>query len=81
LPETKHGDVIIIDNASFHNKKRLKQYTLVYNVTVLFLPPYLPDYNRIEKVWANVKRFLRESTLAFASLYSAIYWYFAVGRF
>jgi hypothetical protein len=81
LPETKNGDYIILDNASFHNKKRLKWYAAVYKVIVVFLPPYSPDYNRIEKVWANLKRFLRETKMEFDSLQSAIYWYFAVGYY
>jgi hypothetical protein len=48
LPETCEGDVIIMDNARFHNKKRLRLYASVYNVTIIFLPPYSPDYNPIE---------------------------------
>jgi transposase len=78
LPETQHGDVIIMDNASFHNKKRLRQYADVYKVSIIFLPPYSPDYNPIEKVWANLKRFLRNAMIQFYSIYSAIYWYFSM---
>lgn len=79
LPETQKGDVIIMDNARFHNKKRLNEYARVYKVVIIFLPPYSPDYNCIEKIWANLKRFLRETTLEFSSLQCTIYWYFAVG--
>jgi len=79
LPETQQGDVIIMDNASFHNKKRLRMYASVYKVTIIFLPPYSPDYNPIEHVWANMKRFLRNTKLHFFSAQSAIYWYFAAG--
>jgi transposase len=80
LAETQPGDVIIMDNASFHNKKRLKKYAEVYKVTLVFLPPYSPDYNPIEHVWANMKRFLRNTALSFDSLKSAIYWYFAAAN-
>lgn len=79
LPETSAGDCIVLDNASFHNKKRLKQYALVYEVTLIFLPPYSPDYNPIEHVWANLKRFLSETKRHFSSLCNAFYWYFATG--
>lgn len=81
LPETLKGDVIIIDNASFHNKKRLRMYARVFYVSIIFLPPYSPDYNCIEKVWANLKRFLHETSISFNSLQSAIYWYFAMGYY
>jgi len=78
LPETKPGDIVIMDNASFHNKKRLHRYAAVYHVTIIFLPAYSPDYNPIEHVWANMKRFLRNTKLTFPSIQNAIYWYFAV---
>jgi transposase len=78
LPETLKGDVIIMDNARFHNKKRLREYARVYHVTIIFLPPYSPDYNPIEHIWANMKRFLRNTKLVFKSVQSAIYWYFAL---
>lgn len=79
LPLTMVGDVIIMDNASFHNKKRLREFAQIYKVTLIFLPPYSPDYNLIEPVWANMKRFLRNTRLCFHSLQSAIYWSFAFG--
>ncbi len=56
LPETQRGDVIIMDNARFHNKKRLRDYARIYKVVIIFLPAYSPDYNLIEHVWANIKR-------------------------
>jgi len=79
LPETYEGDVSVMDNASFHNKKRLREYARIYKVTIIFLPPYSPDYNPIEHVWANLKRFLRNTKQQFHSIHYAIYWYFAVG--
>jgi transposase len=47
-------------------------------VRLLFLPPYSPDYNPIEKSWANMKRFLRNNLKDFPSVDSAIYNYFGV---
>ena len=40
---------------------------------LLFLPPYSPDYNMIEKTWANMKRYLRCYLQYFQSVASAIY--------
>jgi len=78
LPNTRKGDVIIMDNASYHNKKRLRKYAWLYKVTVIFLPPYSPDYSPIEKVWANLKRFLRDYGSRFQSIQHGVYWYFSV---
>jgi transposase len=78
LPETNKGDAIILGNASFHNKKRLKEYAAVYKVIVIFLPAYSPDYNPIEHIWANLKSFLRNTKKEFSSSFIAIYWYFAM---
>jgi len=77
LPETSKGDVVIMDNASWHNKKRLRMYAWVYKVIIIFLPPYSPDYSPIENVWANLKRFLRNYGQQFQAIQDAVYWYFA----
>jgi transposase len=66
-----------MDNAGFHCKKRLRKLAWG-KVRLLFLPPYSPDYNPIEKSWANMKRFLRDNVKDFQSVANAIYDYFGV---
>jgi transposase len=78
LPNTRKGDVIVMDNASYHNKKRLRKYAWVYKVKIIFLPPYSPDFNPIEPIWANLKRFLRNYGNRFSSIEYGICWYFSV---
>ena len=39
------GYTVIMDNARFHNKKRLRIIAGRYGVHLLFLPPYSPDFN------------------------------------
>jgi transposase len=47
-----------MDNASFHPFKKLKNLCRRHGMRLLFLPAYSPDYNPIEKSWANMKRAL-----------------------
>ena len=54
------GTVIVMNNASFHFKKRLLSAARFAGCKVLFLPPYSPELNPIEKFWAWLKRFLRK---------------------
>lgn len=60
LPSLKLGTVIVMDNASFHSKKRLLLAAQNAGCRLLFLPPYSPELNPIEKFWAWLKRFLRK---------------------
>jgi transposase len=77
LKEIPKGYTIIMDNASFHCKKRLRKLARG-KVRLLFLPPYSPDYNPKEKSWANMKRFLRDSAQDCHSIGNAIYDFFGV---
>ena len=60
LKVLKSGQVVVLDNASFHKASSTLMLIESVGCQVLFLPPYSPDYNPIEHVWANVKRFLRK---------------------
>jgi len=51
--------VIILDNATFHKKPKLRQLAANADCEVLFLPPYSPDLNSIEHFWAWLKGRLR----------------------
>jgi len=71
------GHAAIMDNASFHRRKVLRRLARG-KARLLFLPPYSPDCNRIEKSRANMKRFLRGCLDKFASVESAVHARFAV---
>ena len=66
-----------MDNASFHRKKELRKKARG-KARLLFLPPYSPDYNPIEKTRANMKRFIRNNLKDFQSVVSGIYNYFGL---
>lgn len=59
LKEVPDEATIILDNATFHKKSVLSQLAEAIGVKVLFLPPYSPNLNPIEKKWAWLKNMLR----------------------
>lgn len=69
------GSTAIMDNASFHPKKKLRNLARRHGIKLLFLPPYSPDFNPIEKDWANMKRALVDILPNASTLESAIYSY------
>jgi transposase len=72
LPALGPGHTIIMDNAAFHKSERTK--TLITNAgcDFLFLPPYSPDLNPIEKFWANLKANIKKIISQFSTLAEAI---------
>ena len=56
IPELKPGQVVILDNAAFHKSHHTKKLIQDAGCRILFLPPYSPDLNPIELVWANLKK-------------------------
>jgi len=45
--------IMVLDNGSFHKAKKLK---IPDNIKLVFLPPYSPELNPAEKMWARFKR-------------------------
>ena len=43
-----------MDNASFHKSAKTKELIESVVCKVIFLPPYSPDFNPIEKFWSNI---------------------------
>ena len=72
IPELKPGQVVILDNASFHKSKTSIEMIKRAGCEVLFLPPYSPDLNPIEKFWANFKMKVKERIKQFLTLAEAI---------
>ena len=72
LKEVRKGSTIILDNAAFHRKSILPDLAKRYGCEILFLPPYSPDLNPIEKKWAWLKRKLRQILHHFDSFDDAL---------
>ena len=64
--------IIVLDNATFHSKKRLRKLANKTDCDVIFLPPYSPDLNPIENFWAWLKSRLRKILLSFDSFDDAL---------
>jgi transposase len=72
IPELKPGQVIIADNAAFHKSPTNEKLLEEAGCRLLFLPPYSPDLNPIEKFWANMKRWIKQKIHLFDDLYSSL---------
>ncbi len=62
LPELEPGDILVMDNLHVHKVQSVLSLFEAADVTVLFQPPYSPDLNPIELLWARVKGRLRQMT-------------------
>jgi transposase len=59
VPTLRRGDILLMDNLSAHKGSSVQATLAARGVQVIFLPPYSPDLNPIEKCWAKVKEALR----------------------
>ena len=59
-PTLSADDVLLLDNSSVHRSKLVLQTLEECGIKYLFLPPYSPDFNPIELLWALMKAFLRK---------------------
>ena len=59
VPQLQSGDVVIMDNLSSHKRVRTRELIEAAGASVMFLPPYSPDLNPIEMIFAKVKHLLR----------------------
>ena len=61
LPSLSSNDIIIMDNMRSHHAKAVKQVLHASGIRYLYLPPYSPDFNPIEKMWSKLKAYLRKA--------------------
>ena len=67
LPTLSEANIIVMDNMRSHHAKAVKQLLDSSKVTYLYLPPYSPDLNPIEKMWSKLKASLRKEKIRIAS--------------
>jgi len=76
IKELVAGQFVIMDNASFHKSQRTRELIESVGCKIIFLPPYSPDLNPIEKFWANMKRWIKDRISDYTQLYDAIRQFF-----
>jgi transposase len=73
LPELRPGDVVIMDNLSSHKGPNVRAMIEAAGASLLYLPPYSPDFNPIENAFAKLKALLRKAAQrSLEELWSAI---------
>jgi transposase len=58
-PKLRPGHVVVMDNLSAHKVDGVRERIEACGASVLYLPPYSPDLNPIEKAWSKLKARLR----------------------
>jgi len=61
VPTLAPGDIVIIDNLGSHKGKAVRKAIRAAGAKLFFLPPYSPDLNPIEQVFAKLKTLLRKA--------------------
>ena len=59
VAQLKPGDVVVMDNLSSHKRQRTRERIESAGAELRFLPPYSPDLNPIELIFAKIKQLLR----------------------
>ena len=61
LPTLNSGDIVVMDNLGSHKAIAVGQALRTVGAKLFFLPPYSPDLNPIEQVFAKLKTLLRKA--------------------
>lgn len=62
------GDIIIIDNASFHKGESIREIIEKAGCELWYLPAYSPDFNKIERWWAVLKTWMKQRLSEFETV-------------
>jgi transposase len=60
-PALRPGDVVVLDNLAAHKVDGVRQALAAAGASLLYLPPYSPDFNPIEQLFAKLKALLRKA--------------------
>ena len=72
-PTLRAGDIVVMDNLGSHKGAGVRKAIEAAGATLLYLPPYSPDFNPIENAFAKLKAMLRKTAArTIDGLWSAI---------
>ena len=60
IPELSPGNTVICDNLSCHRAAGIRETIEACGAAIRYLPPYSPDLNPIEQMFAKLKAFMRK---------------------
>ncbi len=61
VPRLRPGDIVVLDNLSAHKVEGVREAIEAAGAMLLYLPPYSPDFNPIEQLFAKLKALLRKA--------------------
>jgi transposase len=61
IPTLKPGDIVVMDNLGSHKSSAIRMAIRAAGARLFYLPPYSPDLNPIEQVFAKLKTLLRKA--------------------
>jgi len=67
FPTLSKTDIIVMDNMRSHHSRIVKKVLDEAGIAYLYLPPYSPDLNPIEKMWSKLKAFFRKKKVRVAA--------------
>lgn len=72
IPKLPEKSIVVMDNATFHKQTEMQDALTTAGHTLLYLPPYSPDLNPIEKKWAHVKALRRKIGCSLDALFQKL---------
>ena len=79
--EKKKWIILILDNASIHKTKKVKEYCEKNHIKLVYMPAYSPEYNYIEKIWKMIKREFGKIYWRYKDIKTAIKWVISKMRY
>ena len=61
VPDLEPGDIVVMDNLGSHKGAGVRTAIEAAGASLLYLPPYSPDFNPIENAFAKLKAMLRKA--------------------
>ena len=81
LKALEPGDIIILDNVSFHKTQKTAELIEKAGCLLIFLPPYSPKLNPIETFWANMKKWIKQNLDIFDNINDTIQGFFKLAKY